>query len=214
MTTSIPQAPAATARFTGPASAQRLERAAAALAAHGFTVEILDDAAAARARVAELIPAGASVLTAASETLRLSGIDADVNASGRYEAVKPRALAMDRGTEADAFRRLIASPDVIIGSVAAVTETGSLVAASASGSQLPGYAGGAARAIWVVGAQKVVPDLAAALRRVEEHALPLENVRALEAYGVPSAVNRLLILNAEYQPGRGTVLLLRAAIGF
>ncbi len=45
--------------------------------------------------------------------------------------------------------------------------------ASASGSQLPGYAGGAARAIWIVGAQKVVPDLPAALRRVEDHCLPL-----------------------------------------
>ena len=214
MTTPIPQAPAAEAQFTDPAPAQRLERAAAALTAHGFTAEVLDDAATARARVAELIPEGASVLTAASETLRLSGIEADVNASGRYQAVKPRALAMDRDAGADEFRRLLASPDVIIGSVAAVTEDGSLVAASASGSQLPGYAGGAARAIWVVGAQKVVPDLSAALRRLEEHALPLENIRALEAYGVPSAVNRLLILNTEYQPGRGTVLLLREAIGF
>jgi hypothetical protein len=137
-----------------------------------------------------------------------------VNRCGRYQAVKPRALAIDRVAQPDEFRRLLASPDVIVGSVAAVTETGSLVTASASGSQLPGYAGGAARAIWVVGAQKVVPDLSAALRRVEEHALPLENARALEAYGVPSAVNRLLILNAEYQPGRGTVLLLREAIGF
>jgi len=154
------------------------------------------------------------VLTAASVTLRLSGIDADINASGRYQAVKARALAMDRVAQADEFRRLLASPDVIVGSVNAVTETGSLVTASASGSQLPGYAGGAARAIWVVGAQKVVPDLSAALRRVDEHALPLENARALKAYGVPSAVNRLLILNAEYQPGRGTVLLLREAIGF
>ena len=211
-TTPIPRAPETT--FTDPAPAQRLERAAAALTAHGFTTEILDDAAAARARVAELIPEGASVLTVASETLRLSGIEADVNASGRYQAVKPRALAIDRAAQPDEFRRLLASPDVIVGSVAAVTETGSLVTASASGSQLPGYAGGAARAIWVVGAQKVVPDLSAALRRVEEHALPLENARALEAYGVPSAVNRLLILNAEYQPGRGTVLLLREAIGF
>ena len=212
--TTIPTPQAVEAPFTDPAPAQRLERAAAALTAHGFTAEILDDAAAARARVAELIPAGASVLTVASETLRLSGIEADVNASGRYQAVKPRALAIDRDAQPDEFRRLLASPDVIVGSVAAVTETGSLVTASASGSQLPGYAGGAARAIWVVGAQKVVPDLSAALRRVDEHALPLENARALEAYGVPSAVNRLLILNAEYQPGRGTVLLLRAAIGF
>src|SRR5262249_23512732 len=134
--------------FTAPASRQRLERAAAALTAHGFTAEILDDTAAARSRVGELIPAGASLFTASSDARRLSGIDADINASGRYEAVKPRALAMDRAACADDFRRLLAVPDVIIGSVAAVTETGSLVAASGSGSQLPGYAGGAARAIW------------------------------------------------------------------
>ena len=71
-----------------------------------------------------------------------------------------------------------------MGSAAAVTETGSLVFASASGSQLAGYAG-AARAIWVVGAQKVVPDLSTALRRVEDHCLPLESERAMEAYGGP-----------------------------
>ncbi|WAL67907.1 LUD domain-containing protein [Amycolatopsis cynarae] len=209
MTTPIPATP-----FADPASAQHLERAATALTAHGFTVEILDDAAAARTRVKDLIPEGASVFTGASETLRLSGIDDDINAGGRYQAVKPRALAMDRATQLDEIRRLLASPDVVVGSVAAVTETGSLVVASGSGSQLPSYSGGAARAIWVVGAQKVVPDLDTALRRVEDHCLPLESARTREAYGWPSAVNRLLILNAEHQPGRGTVLLLREAIGF
>ena len=200
--------------FADPAPAERLERAAAALKAHGFTVELLADAAVARARIKELIPEGASVFTAASETLRLSGIDEDINGGGRYQAVKPRVLAMDRVTQADDLRRLLASPDVVVGSVAALTETGSLVAASASGSQLPGYAGGAARRIWVVGAQKVVPDLATALRRVEDHALPLESARAQVAYGQPSAINRLLILNAEPFPGTGIVLLLREAIGF
>ncbi|WP_067817830.1 LUD domain-containing protein [Actinomadura kijaniata] len=200
--------------FADPASAQRLERAAAALTAHGFTVEILDDAAAARTRINDLIPEGASVLTGASETLRLSGIDADINGGGRYQAVKPRLLAMDRATQMDEIRRLGASPDVIVGSVHAVTETGSLVIASGSGSQLPGYAGGAARAIWVVGAQKVVPDLPTALRRVEDHCLPLESARTQAVHGWSSAINRLLILNAEYVPGRGTVLLLREAIGF
>jgi hypothetical protein len=209
MTTQIPAS-----LFADPAAEERLERAAAALTAHGFTAEILDDAAAARARIQALIPAGASVFTGASETLRLSGIEADLNASGRYEAIRPLVLAMDRATRADDIRRLTASPDVAVGSVAAVTETGSLVIASASGSQLPGYAGGADRAVWVVGAQKVVPDLATALRRVEDHCLPLESARAQVAYGQPSAVNRLLILNAEFRPGRGTVLLLRDAIGF
>ncbi|MFE2989184.1 LUD domain-containing protein [Streptomyces sp. NPDC059262] len=203
-------------RFTDPASADRLERAAAALAAHGFAVEILDDAAAARTRVQELIPQDASVFTTASETLRLSGIDDDINTSGRYRAaVKPRAVTMDRAAEADDIRRLIAVPDVVVGSVAALTETGSLVVASASGSQLPAYAGGAGRVILVVGAQKVVPDLDTALRRLEEHALPLETVRALEVYGQRSAVNQLLVLNAQpLTGGQGIVLLLREAIGF
>jgi len=209
MTTPIPAI-----QFADPAPAQRLERAAAALTAHGFTVEILDDAAAARARIKDLIPEGASVFTGASETLRLSGIDADINTSGRYQAIKPQTLGMDRVTAANEIRRLRAIPDVVVGSVHAVTETGSLVAASGTGSQIPAYAGGAARAIWIAGAQKVVPDLPAALRRVEDHCLPLESARTQAAYGSPSAINRLLILNAELEPGRGTVLLLRQAIGF
>ena len=209
MTTSVPAT-----SFTDPVPAARLERAAAALTAHGFAVEILEDAAAARTRVKDLIPAGASVLTGASETLRLSGIDEDINSSGRYDAVRSRGTAMDRATQRNEIWAALSTPDVIVGSVAAVTETGSLVTASASGSQLPGYAGAAARVIWVAGAQKVVPDLPAALLRVEEHCLPQENDRAMQAYGKPSALNRVLILNAEPEAGRGTVLLLREAIGF
>jgi hypothetical protein len=209
MTTGIP-APS----FTDPAAEESLQRAAAALTDHGFVVEIVDDVAAARARVAQLIPEGATVFTGASETLRLSGIDDDINTSGRYDSVKARGWTMDRATQRNEIWAALSVPDVIVGSVAAVTETGSLVAGSASGSQLPGYAGAAARAIWVVGAQKIVPDLPTALRRVEEHCLPLENERAQKVYGQPSALNRVLIMNAETEPGRGTVLLIREAIGF
>jgi ketosteroid isomerase-like protein len=209
MTTAIP-----VPSFTDPAPVERLERAAAALRSHGFTVEILDDTAAARIRIKDLIPEGASVFTGASETLRLSGIEEDINNSGRYDAVRSRGLTLDRATQLAEIWRLMSTPDVIVGSVHALTETGSLVVASASGSQLPGYAGGSVCAIWVVGAQKVVPDLTAALRRIEDHCLPLESDRAMKAYGRPSAINRVLILNAETDPGRGTVLLLREAIGF
>jgi hypothetical protein len=209
MTTPVPAT-----SFTDPAPAELLERAAAALTAKNFAAEILDDAAAARTRVKDLIPAGASVFTGASETLRLSGIEEDINNSGRYDAIRSRGQAMNRATQMDEIRRILASPDVIVGSVAAVTETGSLVVASASGSQLTGYAGGSGQVIWIVGAQKVVPDLCTALRRIEDHCLPLENERAMKVYGRPSALNRVLILNAEPHPGRGTVLLLRQAIGF
>jgi hypothetical protein len=115
-TTSVPAAP-----FTDPVPAERLERAAAALVARNFAVEILDDAAAARARIKDLIPEGASVLTGASETLRRSGIEEDINASGRYDAIRPHGLALDRATQMDEIRRMLASPDVIVGSAAAVT---------------------------------------------------------------------------------------------
>jgi YkgG family uncharacterized protein len=209
MTTSVP-----TTSFAEAATEERLQQTAGALAEHGFTVEILDDAAAARSRLTELIPEGAGVFTGASETLRLSGIEEDISASGRYDAIRPRCLAMDRATQMDEIRRLMASPDVVVGSVAAVTETGSLVAASGSGSQLPAYSGGAGRRIWIVGAQKVVPDLSTAFRRVEEHCLPLEDARAQAVYGWPSAINHLLVLNAEPYPGRSVVLLLREAVGF
>ncbi|HEY2791055.1 MAG TPA: nuclear transport factor 2 family protein [Micromonosporaceae bacterium] len=209
-----PVSDGAVASFADAASAERLERAAAALTANGFVVEILDDVADARTRLKDLLPDGAAVFTSTSETLRLSGIEEDINSSGRYAAIRPRVLSMDRATEADEIRHLLASPDVVVGSVAAVTEAGSLVAASASGSQLPAYSGGARQAIWIVGAQKIVPDLTTALRRVEQHALPLENARAQVAYGQPSAINRLLVLNAEPYQGRPIVLLLREAIGF
>jgi hypothetical protein len=71
----------AKSRFAMAARVEQIDRTARALAAHGFTVEVLDDAQAARTRVAALLPLGAAVYTAASETLRLSGIDADINSS-------------------------------------------------------------------------------------------------------------------------------------
>ena len=108
----------------------------------------------------------------------------------------------------------MAAPDFVVGSVSAVTEGGALVAVSASGSQLPAYAGGAGKVIWVVGGQKIVTDLAGALHRIETYAYPLEDVRARATYGRSSAINKILIVNAEPSPGRTTVLLLRKAIGF
>ena len=211
----LPSGPGAASNgFATAATAERIERTANALGAHGFIVEILDDVAAARARISELLPPNAAVFTAASETLRLGGIDDDINTSGRYAAVKPRVYALDRTTHSAEIRRLTATPDVVVGSVSAVTEDGALVAVSASGSQLPAYAAGAARVIWVIGAQKIVADLGSAFRRMESYALPLEDARARAIYGRSSAINKVLIVNAEPVPSRATVLLLRQAIGF
>jgi len=112
------------------------------------------------------------------------------------------------------IRRLTASPDVMLGSVHAVTETGSLVTASASGSQLGPYASGAGKVILVVGTQKIVSDLDEGLRRIDDYVFPLEDARAEAAYGVHSGVNKILIINREYVPGRITVVFVDEALGF
>jgi hypothetical protein len=61
--------------------------------------ELVLGAGAARTRIKGLIPEGASVFTGASETLRLSGIEEDINNSGRYDALKSRGTTMDRATQ-------------------------------------------------------------------------------------------------------------------
>jgi hypothetical protein len=121
---------------------------------------------------------------------------------------------MDRKTQGDEIRRLGAAPDFMLGSVHAVTETGSLLAASMSGSQLGPYISGAGRVILVAGTQKIVSDLEEGLRRIDEYAYPLEDARAQAAYGIRSAVNKVVVINREITPGRITVVLVDEVLGF
>jgi hypothetical protein len=201
-------------RFGTLADDGRVKRTTAALEANGITVLRAADAAEAKRIVLDLIPEGSKVHSGASQTLEVAGITDELEKSGRFEHLRPRIYSMDRKTQADEIRRLAAAPDVMLGSVHAVTETGSLVAASMSGSQLGPYASGAGRVILVVGTQKIVSDLEEALRRVNEYAFPLEDARAQAAYGIRSAVNKVLVINREVNPGRTTVVLVDEVLGF
>jgi hypothetical protein len=201
-------------RFATVADDASVKRTVAALEGHGFSVLRAADAADAKRIVLGLIPDGSQVHHGASETLEVSGITDELEKSGRYEPVRPQIWSMDRATQADEIRRLGAAPDVMLGSVHAVTETGSLITASMGGSQLGPYASGAGRVILVVGTQKIVHDLEDGLRRIEEYAFPLEDARAQAAYGIHSAVNKVLIINGEISPGRITVVLVDEVLGF
>jgi hypothetical protein len=201
-------------RFATLADDARVRRATAALEANGITVLRAADASEAKRIVLGLIPAGSQVHHGASETLAVSGITAELENSGRYDAIRPRIWSMDCKTQADEIRRLTASPDVILGSVHAVTETGSLLAASMGGSQLGPYVAGAGRVILVVGTQKIVSDLDEGLRRINDYAFPLEDARAQAAYGIHSSVNKILIINREITPGRVTVVFVDEVLGF
>ena len=206
--------PTVSRRFATLVDDERLTRTVAALEANGITALRASDADDARRIVLGLIPDGAEVHHGASQTLDVTGIAAALDQSGRYEPLRPRIWSMDRATQADDIRRLSAAPEVMLGSVHAVTETGSLMAASMSGSQLAPYVAGAGRVILVVGAQKVVADVEEGLRRIDEYAFPLEDARAFEAYGIHSGVNKIVIINREITPGRITVVLVDEVLGF
>jgi hypothetical protein len=203
-----------TRRWGTRANDVRVKRAKAALEANGITVLRAPDAAAAKRIVLDLIPDASRVHQGASQTLDVLGLTHEIEKSGRYSALRPRIWSMDRETEAAEIRRLGAAPDVMLGSVHAVTETGSLLAASMSGSQLGPYVSGAGRVILVVGTQKIVSDLEEGLLRINEYAYRLEDARAQAAYGIRSAVNKVLVINREITPGRITVVLVDEVLGF
>ena len=192
----------------------RVRRTVAGLEANGMTVFLASDSAEARRIALSLIPEGSQVHHGASQTLEVTGITDELEKSGRYDPVRPRIFSMDRKTQADKIRRLAAAPDVMLGSVHAVTESGSLVTASMGGSQLGPYVSGAGRVILVVGTQKIVSDLDEGLRRIDEYAFPLEDARAQAAYGIHSGVNKVLIINREITPGRISVVLVDEVLGF
>jgi hypothetical protein len=192
---------------------QTLAVTAVALEEHGFSVEVVPDLDAAREAVLARIPEGSVVMTNTSVTLQETGIADAIDDGGAYESARNKMMALDFATQLPEMKAIAGQPDYALGSVHAVTREGTLVIASASGSQLASYAWGAANVIFVVGAQKLVPNLEAARERIVEHSLPLEDARAYAAYGQNSRVGKILEIHQE-DPGRIRVVLIRHAVGF
>jgi acyl-CoA hydrolase len=200
-------------RFTSLPDDQALAATVVALEEHGFSVEVVDDRDAARAAVLARIPAGSSVMTNTSVTLDQTGIADAINDGGPYESARNKMLALDFAAQSQQMKAIGGQPDYALGSVHAITRDGTLVIASASGSQLASYAWGAANVIFVTGAQKLVPTLQAAHERIYQHSLKLEDARAQAAYGQHSQVGKILEIHQEL-PGRIHIVLIRQPVGF
>jgi YkgG family uncharacterized protein len=198
--------------FATVADDEALSRAAKGLRERGYTTHIVDTVADARVLVRDLLPRDKAIFTANSETLRHSGLLADIDDGEEFISVRARLADIDP-KDIRTQITMGATPDVVVGSVHAITEDGVMVVASASGSQFAPYAAGAEKAIWVVGGQKVVPDLDAAFRRVRGYSYPKEHER-WRAQGFASFIGKLLVMEREYDTARGTVVLVREEIGF
>jgi hypothetical protein len=201
-------------KFAQLASDTQIERTVQALEANNFHTIVAENGADAKKKLFEIIPDNAEVFVSSSTTLNDLGITEEIDKSGRYNSVRAKLALMDKKTQNREMQKMGATPEYMIGSVHAVTEDGHVIIASMTGSQLAGYVAAANHVIWMVGTQKIVPNIEVGLKRVEEYTLPLESARALKAYGITSAINKLLIVNKEFKPGRTTLIFVKENLGF
>lgn len=196
------------------ASEESLKTSQVALTANGFEVKIVDNLEAAKELVLQTIPKGSEVMTVSSVTIDQSGLGEILNKSGDFKPTRDQfyALAGQEDKQIE-MKRIGSASDYVIGSVHAITEDGHALIASASGSQIPNYVFGANHVIWVVSTKKIVKDIPAGLKRIEDYVVGLEDKRALEAYNSHTSLNKILLYKKE-TGNRVTVIFVKEDAGF
>lgn len=163
----------------------------------------------------ESIPSGAEVMTASSTTLKEIGfVDYLSSSESKLISLQNKINQENDESKRQDLRRKSVTADYFVSSVNAVTEDGVLVAVDATGSRTGAMPFAAKKLILVVGAQKITKDLDEAMRRIREYVFPLENERAMKAYGAGSMFGKWVILEREAMPGRIKVILVEEALGF
>jgi hypothetical protein len=189
-----------------------------AVNARGIHAEFVQTKEDALELVKTLIPPGCVVMTGASVTLQQIGFEAVlISGDHPWRNFKADLLAEKDPIKQSAMRREGTLAEFFLGGVNALAETGELVFASGSGSQLPAYAYTSRNVIWVAGAQKITPTLEDAMRRVREYVLPLEDQRQKSLGNqAGSRINRILIIEGEpaYLRRNLTLILVNQVLGF
>jgi L-lactate utilization protein LutC len=176
-----------------------------------FYVDTGNDA---KKKVFELLPKGSRVLTSTSITLETIGLHDEVEESTEIKSVRKEYMALDHEKDAAKIRELRSTPEIVIGSVHAVTHDGQVLIASNTGSQIAPYSYSAKKVIWVVGTQKIVKDLDEGMKRLNEYVVPLEEKHMQSLYGVGTNISKLLIFNKEVAKDRVTLIFVNEALGF
>ncbi len=195
--------------------ARAIEETLGAVNSRGIHAELVEDGTKALERVKSLIPAGAQLMTGGSKTLEAIGFtDLLKSDSHGWKNVKAEILAEKDPAKQMELRSRAVFSDYFVGSIQAVAKTGEVVIASASGSQLAAYAYGARHIVWVVGTQKIVSTLEDGLKRVREHALPLED-RRMRSMGYPgSFLGKILIYERSVPSVKANLILVNERLGF
>lgn len=187
------------------------------LEAKGYHVDVVKNKSEALEKVKSLIKPGASVMNGASETLREIGFIDYLEQGGHgwgnlHKQVVTEGDAVRRAT----LRKEATLADYYVGSVHALTAEGEYLVASNTGSQLPHLAFSSPNLILVVSTKKIVENIASAMERLNQYVIPLEDKRMQAAYGVGTALNKILISKGE-SPSQGRnvhLILVKELLGF
>ena len=180
------------------ANAETVKKTIDALMSRGIEAAAVNNRAEALEKVKTLIPKGASVMNGSSRTLEEIGfVDYLKSGNSGWKNLHEEILAEKDPMKQAILRKQAVLSDYYLGSAHAVAETGQLVIASNSGSQLPHLVFTSPNLILVVGTQKIMPTLDVALERVRRYVLPLEDKRMKDAGMGGSAISKLLIFERE-----------------
>jgi len=177
-----------------------LQRTIEAVRSRGINVTLVETKESALSQIEVLIPAGATVMTGASVTLQQIGLETFLKENKHsWRNLKDELLAESDLVKRAVLRKQATLADYFLGSVHAILETGEILIASATGSQLPAYAYSSSNVIWVAGAQKITPTLEDALHRIRDYANPHEDQRLKQTLGPQAAsfVGKILIFERE-----------------
>ena len=197
----------------------RVRKTIDAIRARGVTVALAETKEAALTQVRTFIPGGATVMTGSSITLEQIGFEA-LLISGKHpwQNFKAKVIAEQDYAKKTALRKQATLVDYFLGSVNAIAETGEIVIASATGSQLSAYAYSCNNIIWVAGTQKITPTVETAVRRIRDYVLPLEDQHMKQLFGkeAGSFIGKLLILEREapYLHRSVNLVLVNEVLGF
>lgn len=193
-----------------------LETVVVALKERNITAVVVSTRDEALEKIKSLIPRNSPVMNGSSTTLKEIGfIDYLREGKHGWKNVHEEILNEKDPVRQTRLRKEATLADYFLGSVHAITEEGQLVVASGSGSQIPSYAFSSDNVIWVAGAQKIVPDLGSAMKRLKEHVIPLENKRVQSVGGSGTTLGRVLIFEREIMPNRHlTLILVKEKLGF
>jgi len=191
-----------------------IDKTVEALKKRQVQVLVVNDRSEALAKLKEIIPAGASVMTGGSTTLDQIGFTALLKSKNhRWRNLKDAIFTEKDPAKQSELRRQAILADYYIASIQAIAQTGEVLNCDATGTRTGPYAYGPKQVIWVAGAQKIVTNLDQAFRRMWEHCVPLEDQR-MKSIGYPGTTVSRILIYEKADPGRITLILVKEKLGF